>query len=241
MKLNTIKLASLAAVALASTIACAQWNVIDQRNTSQPGVQMPPPPPPPPGYHPVPQRPMPPPPQYYPPQPSSPPQPFPPSNIRRVPTPVQPQPKHQPPQPYQNVQPTPPKGRDAFGPAHFDQPVGNRSGDNRDGRYRDGGYQEGSYQKVKYPKHTIVIGDYSAGGDAKEVPVNRAISTCYLELVSGTVSINTVVIRPEKQELPQRARLVPGQLYTIDLGGKRNVSGFRISDNGRGVYRVIVK
>ena len=235
MKLNTIKLASLVAVALASTIACAQWNVIDQRNTSQPGVQMPPPPPPPPGYHPVPQRPMPPPPQYYPPQP------LPPSNIRRVPTPVQPQPKHQPPQPYQNVQPTPPKGRDAFGPAHFDQPVGNRSGDNRDGRYRDGGYQEGSYQKVKYPKHTIVIGEYSAGGDAKEVPVNRAISTCYLELVSGTVSINTVVIRPEKRELPQRARLVPGQLYTIDLGGKRNVSGFRISDNGRGVYRVIVK
>ena len=238
MKLSTIKLASVAAATLASTIACAQWNVIDQRPTSPPVVQMPPPPPPP-GYPPTMQRPMPPPTPYYAPQPSSPPQPLPPSNIRRVPTPVQPH--AQPPQPYQNVQPTAPKGRDAFGPAHFDQPTGNRNGDNRDGRYSDNGYQEGSYQKVKYPKHTIVIGEYSAGGEAKEVPVNRAISTCYLELVSGTVSINTVVIRPEKQELPQRARLVPGQLYTIDLGGKRNVSGFRISDNGRGVYRVIVK
>ena len=63
----------------------------------------------------------------------------------------------------------------------------------------------------------------------------------YLELVSGTVSINTVVVRPEKTALPQTVRLQEGKLHMIDLGGKRAVSGFRISDNGRGVYRVIIQ
>ena len=80
-----------------------------------------------------------------------------------------------------------------------------------------------------------------AGGEAKEVVVNRQITRCYLELVSGTVSINTVVVRPEKTALPQTVRLQEGKLHMIDLGGKRAVSGFRISDNGRGVYRVIVQ
>ena len=85
------------------------------------------------------------------------------------------------------------------------------------------------------------MGELNAGGEAKEVAVNRVISQCYLEIVSGTVSINTLVVRPEKLALPQTARLTPGQLHVIDLGGSRNVTGFRISDNGRGVYRVFVK
>ncbi len=86
-----------------------------------------------------------------------------------------------------------------------------------------------------------MVAELNAGGDAKEVAVNRVISQCYLEIVSGTISINTVVVRPEKTALPQAARLTPGELHIIDLGGNRNVTGFRISDNGRGVYRVFVK
>lgn len=97
------------------------------------------------------------------------------------------------------------------------------------------------HESPRYPKHSMVVGEYSAGGEAKEVLVNRVISRCYLELVSGTVSINTVVVRPEKTKLPQTVRLTPGQLHMIDLGSKRAVTGFRISDGGRGVYRVIVQ
>ncbi len=100
---------------------------------------------------------------------------------------------------------------------------------------------DSQYESPKKPKKAIFVGELNAGGDAKEVVVNRVISQCYLEIVSGTVSINTVVVRPEKLSLPQTVRLTPGQLHTIDLGGKRSVTGFRISDNGRGVYRVFVK
>lgn len=97
------------------------------------------------------------------------------------------------------------------------------------------------YRSPRYPKNAVLVGEFTSGGEAKEVLVNRTISRCYLELVSGTVSINTVVVRPEKTKLPQTVRLVPGQLHMIDLGTKRAVTGFRISDGGRGVYRVIVQ
>jgi len=98
-----------------------------------------------------------------------------------------------------------------------------------------------TYALPQKPKHSVFVGELSAGGDAKEVAVNRVITQCYLEVVSGTVSINTVVIRPEKTALPQAVRLTPGQLHVIDLGMKRSVTGLRISDSGRGVYRVYVK
>ncbi len=93
----------------------------------------------------------------------------------------------------------------------------------------------------KLPKKSTVIGDFTAGGEAKEIAVNREIRHCYLQWLSGTPSINTVVIRPDKTALPQAVRLQPGALHVIDLGSKRHVAGFRISDGGRGTYRVIVK
>lgn len=127
---------------------------------------------------------------------------------------------------------------------HYDL-RGNRDIDMMGGRdpvvVGDDGRREASPPKVRYPKGAVVLGEFNAGGDAKEVVVNREISRCYLELVSGVVSINTVVVRPEKTALPQTVRLSEGRLHVVDLGGKRVVSGFRISDNGRGVYRVIVQ
>jgi hypothetical protein len=106
---------------------------------------------------------------------------------------------------------------------------------------RDDGRREPPRREIRYPKGAVVLATLNAGGEAKEVVVNRQITRCYLELVSGTVSINTVVVRPEKTALPQTVRLQEGKLHMIDLGGKRAVSGFRIGDNGRGVYRVIVQ
>lgn len=100
---------------------------------------------------------------------------------------------------------------------------------------------DGNVKELKRPKHSTVIGDYSVSKEAKEIPVNREISRCYLQLLSGTVSINTVVVRPEKTALPQAVRLKPGEFHIIELGSKRLVTGFRISDSGRGTYRVIVK
>lgn len=100
---------------------------------------------------------------------------------------------------------------------------------------------DGEIRAPKRPKKSTVIGDFATSKEAKEIPVNREISRCYLQLLSGTVSINTVVVRPEKTALPQTVRLKPGEFHIIELGSKRLVTGFRISDSGRGTYRVIVK
>jgi hypothetical protein len=89
----------------------------------------------------------------------------------------------------------------------------------------------------------VQVAELTAGGDAKEVAVNKEISKCMIHVVDGSVTINTLVVREggRKTPIPVTARIEKGSKHEIDLGGRKNVTGFRISDGGRGTYRVLVK
>lgn len=87
------------------------------------------------------------------------------------------------------------------------------------------------------------IADLTAGRDAKEVAVNRSIRMVQIECTEGTVIVNTVVVREggAKDPITVARRFNAGDKQDLDLGRERNVTGLRISDSGRGRYRVNVK
>ncbi|MCE9614361.1 MAG: hypothetical protein K8T26_08795 [Lentisphaerae bacterium] len=87
------------------------------------------------------------------------------------------------------------------------------------------------------------VADLTTGGDAKEVAVNREVSKVRIVSESGTVVINTVVVRVGAQKTPHTvgARLAEKEDREIELGSKQNITGLRISDSGKGTYSVYVK
>jgi len=87
------------------------------------------------------------------------------------------------------------------------------------------------------------VADLSAGGDAKEVAISREVSAIRLELKSGTVTVNTVVVRQGAAKTPYTvaSRLSDTAPSEIKLPAKASVTGLRISDAGRGLYAVYVK
>ena len=88
-----------------------------------------------------------------------------------------------------------------------------------------------------------VVAEIPAGGDAKELAVNRSIRVVQIECTAGSVIVNTVVIREggAKSPITVGRRFNQGERQDIDLGGERQVTGLRISDGGRGNYRVRVQ
>lgn len=87
------------------------------------------------------------------------------------------------------------------------------------------------------------VAELTAGGDAKEVAVNRRVRTVRIQAVSGTVTVNTLVVRDgsARRSFPVTRRLAPGEYADVDLGGRENVSGLRISDGGGGRYQVLIR
>ncbi len=83
----------------------------------------------------------------------------------------------------------------------------------------------------------------NAGGDTKEVTINRDISAVRLVWESGTVSIQTVVVRQGAEKTPYTVagRLEDKAPKEVRLPAKSQVTGLRISDGGRGTYAVYVK
>jgi hypothetical protein len=80
----------------------------------------------------------------------------------------------------------------------------------------------------------------TAGGDAKEVAVNRAIRTVQIECTEGSVIVNMIWVREDVAKTPIKvARLFnKGEKQNIDLGSARLVTGLRISDGGKGKYKI---
>lgn len=106
---------------------------------------------------------------------------------------------------------------------------------------RRGADEARSFSKKRVPE-AVVVGEFTANGkNAREIAVGRKIERCYIEVLSGSVIINTVIVRPEKKVLKQGVRLEEGAKHKIEIGEPREVSGFRISEDGRGTYRVIVE
>jgi hypothetical protein len=83
----------------------------------------------------------------------------------------------------------------------------------------------------------------TASGKAKEVPVNREVSAVRFTVDSGTVVLNTVVVREGAKATPHRVaiKLNATESRDYDLGAKLHVTGLRISDSDKGTYTVYVK
>lgn len=87
------------------------------------------------------------------------------------------------------------------------------------------------------------VSEVTAGGDAKELAVNRSIRTVEIECTEGTVIVNTLVVREggAKTPITVARSFKAGDKQSLDLGSVRQVTGFRISDGGKGRYKVHVK
>jgi hypothetical protein len=87
------------------------------------------------------------------------------------------------------------------------------------------------------------VATLTAGGQAKEVTVNRDARTVRITAESGTVVVNTVVVREGAKTTPHpvTAKLTAKAHHDIDLGTKTRITGLRISDGDKGTYTVSVK
>jgi hypothetical protein len=82
------------------------------------------------------------------------------------------------------------------------------------------------------------------GKDAVEIGVDRpGVSNMRIICTEGKVVINTIVARigGDKDEHPVRTELHEGEEEVIDIGENAKVTGFRISHDGKGRYKIDVK
>ena len=84
-------------------------------------------------------------------------------------------------------------------------------------------------------------GEFQAGGGAKEYSFAPGHSRCTITILDGSVGFNTIVIRAggAKRSQTISATFQRGQSFDVPID--RNSTGLRISDTGRGRYRVSVR
>jgi hypothetical protein len=87
------------------------------------------------------------------------------------------------------------------------------------------------------------VDELTAGGDAKEVSFDQEISKIKITCTEGIVIVNTVVVRKGSAKDPHKlaTRIEKDDSREISLGDKTHVTGLRISDDGKGKYRVEVQ
>lgn len=91
----------------------------------------------------------------------------------------------------------------------------------------------------------VSIGEFQVtGGDkGKIAPYNGPVTACRIVCTEGSIIVNTFIILEgnKKTPIPVAVRIPAGQMHEITLpDGPRTVTGFRISDNARGKYRLEV-
>ena len=138
---------------------------------------------------------------------------------------------------YRNDYPPPPPHRDAHGyrrdPYYDDYDRGYRDGrraDDRDRRHHND-HRPGPARP----------GEFSAGGSAKEYSFPAGYRRCTIEVVDGSVGFRTIVVRRggAKESVTINGTFQRGQRFDVPIDS--NATGLRISDTGRGRYRVVVK
>lgn len=90
----------------------------------------------------------------------------------------------------------------------------------------------------------VAIGEFQAGGEGKVAAYSGPVSVCRLVCTEGSIIVNTFIILEGNKKTPISVgvRIPAGQMHEITLpGGPRNVTGFRVSDNARGKYRLEVQ
>ncbi len=84
-------------------------------------------------------------------------------------------------------------------------------------------------------------GDFQAGGGAKEFPFAAGHRRCTITVTDGSVGFRTVVVRRggAKQSVTVNQTFPRGQSFDVPIDDR--ATGLRISDTGRGRYRVSVR
>ena len=87
------------------------------------------------------------------------------------------------------------------------------------------------------------LAELTAGGEPKELAVDRGIRVIGIECTAGSVTVESMVVREGEAESPIGVdhSFQPGETKDIDLGHERSVTGLRIRDGGQGTYNVNVK
>lgn len=116
--------------------------------------------------------------------------------------------------------------------------------DEYDRGYRDGRHDRHDDDRDRRDRHHHNAprpGEFTAGGSAKEFSFPAGQRHCRIEVVDGSVGFNTIVVRRggAKQSIRISATYQRGQSFNVPIDGQ--ATGLRISDTGRGRYRVIVK
>ena len=111
--------------------------------------------------------------------------------------------------------------------------------DGYDRGYRDGRRHDDRHDDRRSPR--AQPGDFSAGGGAKEYSFPAGHHRCTIEILDGSVGFNTIVVRRggAKQSITISAKYQRGQSFNVPIDAQ--ATGLRISDTGRGRYRVIVR
>ena len=111
-----------------------------------------------------------------------------------------------------------------------------------DDRYRDDrSYRDDRRHHDRHQQDRPQSGEFQAGGGAKEYSFAPGHSRCTITILDGSVGFNTIVIRSggAKRSQTISAKFQRGQSFDVPID--RNSTGLRISDTGRGRYRVSVR
>ncbi len=81
----------------------------------------------------------------------------------------------------------------------------------------------------------------NARGDAKEVSFPNGAKECYIDFISGSTSVNTIVVRNDgdKNSVTVATKFTNGQRFNIPINGR--ATGIRISTGGNGSFNVWYK
>ena len=115
----------------------------------------------------------------------------------------------------------------------------------RDDRYYDDRYQDDRRRDDRHHRDRhhgdASSGEFTAGGEAKEFAFAPGHSRCTITVVDGSVGFRTVVIRNGGAKRSQTVNATFQRGQSFDVYIDRNSTGLRISDTGRGRYRVSVR
>ena len=109
---------------------------------------------------------------------------------------------------------------------------------------RDRDDRRGGPASPRIPKGFVRAGSYTSGKTIEApIPTRNPIKQILIASTSGSVAVNTVVLREggAKTPYPISARIEAGQTRTVDLGGRRKATGIRVSTGGKGTFDVYVR
>lgn len=107
--------------------------------------------------------------------------------------------------------------------------------------YGDGRHHDGHHDRHGRAQGSPRSGEFSAGGSAKEFAFGPGCRRCTITVLDGSVGFRTIAVRSGSARNPVtiNATFQRGQSFDVPIDSSS--TGLRISDTGRGRYRVNVK